>query len=65
MKRKDLMKMFPDLGLKCCICGEPIVGYGNNPAPVVMDEDARCCDFCDSAVVIPERIRRLVSGERV
>ena len=41
---------------KCCICGEEFEGFGNNPCPVVKEEGARCCDFCDNAVVIPRRI---------
>ena len=40
----------------CCICGAEIKGYGNNPAPVVLDEGARCCDECNATVVIPARI---------
>ena len=57
---------------RCCICGEPLwnghsrelsdvqktLYFGNNPWPVVEDEDARCCDYCNDTVVIPERIRQ-------
>ena len=43
----------------CCICGKPFVGYGNNPYPVVKDENARCCDTCNDIVVIPARIANL------
>lgn len=46
-------------GRICAICGAPIEGFGNNPYPVVKDEGARCCDLCDSMVVIPARIRAL------
>lgn len=64
MTREEMMrKMFPDLGIKCCICGEPILGYGNNPYPVVKEEEARCCDLCDSMVVIPARIRAMFEKE--
>jgi hypothetical protein len=55
--------------LKCCLCGKEIlpnaIGWdqGNNPDPIpkerrVNDSD-RCCDDCDSNVVIPERIRQI------
>lgn len=41
----------------CCICGEPIEGYGNNPEPVISAEDgARCCDACNLKFVIPARL---------
>lgn len=49
------------LPLKCSICGEeirshPLSGwaYGNNAEPI---NSGRCCDSCDSTVVIPTRIR--------
>lgn len=38
----------------CCICGEPIQGYGNNPAPVC--DDGVCCDKCNIEKVIPARL---------
>lgn len=42
---------------ECCICGEPIKGYGNNPAPV---KDAGvCCDKCNRDVVIPARLKNI------
>jgi hypothetical protein len=43
--------------MKCCICKIPVVhGWdgGNNAEPVV--EDGRCCDVCNSSVVIPVRL---------
>lgn len=39
----------------CCICGEPLDGYGNNPQPYV--EDGRCCDGCNLKFVIPARLQ--------
>lgn len=44
---------------KCCICGGTFEGYGNNPWPVVNDEDARCCDVCNALEVVPERIKQI------
>lgn len=43
----------------CCICGKEFEGWGNDPAPVVMDEDAKCCDACDMGVVLPARMTAL------
>lgn len=39
--------------IKCCICGRPYVGHGNNAWPI--KEDGRCCDACNMSVVIPAR----------
>lgn len=39
---------------KCCICGNEIVGMGNNPYPV--EKEGECCDICNLQKVIPERI---------
>ncbi|MBO7078967.1 MAG: hypothetical protein J6W64_04055 [Bacilli bacterium] len=42
----------------CCICGEPIEGYGNNPEPYMSAENGeRCCDACNWHFVIPARLR--------
>lgn len=38
----------------CCICGEKIEGYGNNPDPV--KKKGKCCDNCNSIYVIPARL---------
>ena len=43
--------------MKCCICGKVLDDeLGNNPAPVVKDEKARCCDHCNLTVVVPARL---------
>ena len=42
---------------KCCICGGPIEGHGNNPFPVKTEGD--CCDKCNTDVVIPARIEKM------
>ena len=41
----------------CCICGEPIEGYGNNPNPY--KREGRCCDACNLKFVIPARLAEL------
>jgi len=46
----------------CCICGEPIEGYGNNPAPV--KDEGRCCDACNIKFVIPARLAELNKEEK-
>lgn len=40
----------------CCICGEPIEGYGNNPEPYMSADEGRCCDACNVRFVIPMRL---------
>lgn len=47
----------------CCICGKEFIGWGNNPYPVVKDEDARCCDDCNVMYVIPARIEALAERD--
>lgn len=51
---------------KCCLCGQEIVGYGNNPYPLCDEEDyeSRCCDMCNYAVVLPERLKRLREAKK-
>jgi hypothetical protein len=39
----------------CCICGESIEGYGNNPEPFKSSAEGRCCDSCNLKFVIPAR----------
>ena len=45
---------------KCCIRGCEFEGFGNNPWPVVNDEDARCCDECNYDKVISARLLLLM-----
>jgi hypothetical protein len=53
-----------DNGVKtCCICGKEFEGWGNNPYPVVKDEDARCCGDCNAMYVIPARLEALAERE--
>lgn len=40
----------------CCICGERIDGYGNNPEPYMSADAGQCCDGCNIKFVIPMRI---------
>lgn len=43
--------------MKCCICGKEIVGWGNNPYPASKKVGDRCCDKCNTEIVIPMRIK--------
>lgn len=36
--------------------GKKVHEFGNNPYPVVKDEDALCCDECNDREVIPARL---------
>ena len=51
--------------IKCCICGKEQEGFGHNPQGAMDNKDKwrkwkaedRCCDDCNSNVVIPGRIK--------
>ena len=45
--------------MKCVFCGCEVVGHGNNPAPA--KKRGRCCDACNSTVVIPSRLGMVMS----
>ncbi len=44
---------------KCSICHRPYTGFGNNAWPI---NDGRCCDKCNTLVVIPARIADLYAS---
>lgn len=48
----------------CCFCKVDSYGpnWGNNPEP--MAKEGRCCDICNSAVVIPARMMRAFNPDR-
>lgn len=43
--------------MKCCICGQGIGSYGNNPWPV--KGSGECCDLCNMTVVLQARIKQM------
>lgn len=45
---------------KCVICGKEYTGYGNNAYPV---NEGRCCDECNTNIVIPARIQQMINKE--
>ena len=47
----------------CCICGMKFTGWGNNPYPVVEDENARCCDACNAEKVLPARLAQMFGSK--
>lgn len=63
--------------MKCCICGNTLEGYGNNPDGAVWKKDDgeieigkfksddRCCDNCNSTFVIPGRIYLLQQNKKI
>lgn len=46
----------------CCICGEPIEGYGNNPEPFMTSANGQCCDGCNLKFVVPARLANMREG---
>lgn len=46
------MKLTPQTDNLCCICGDPIEGYGNNAEPMC---SGRCCNKCNMTYVLPTR----------
>ena len=40
---------------RCCICGEDLGGYGNNPEPYMSSDEGSCCDACNLKFVVPMR----------
>ena len=40
---------------KCCLCGEQIIGYGNNALPL---SNGFCCDDCNLDVIF-ERCKKM------
>lgn len=50
----DLCKQANEKCYTCCICEKKCVGFGNNPAPVKYF--GKCCDDCNSSVVITARL---------
>lgn len=55
----DYTKIGDDMITKtCCICGKEFTGFGNNPDPVC--KEGRCCDECNSTVVVPTRLKECI-----
>lgn len=52
-------KLTEDMHINCCICGEPVEGYGNNPEPFMSADSGVCCDGCNLKFVIPARMAEM------
>ena len=48
---------------KCSICGDLYGHFGNNPEPL-RGHDQRCCDWCNTYLVVPARLRRMLVKEK-
>lgn len=44
---------------ECVICGDVVVGFGNNPSPVSDELEAKCCEACNTKVVLPARLKEI------
>lgn len=44
----------------CVLCNKPYNGYGNNAQPV---KDGRCCNDCNSKIIIPARIKNIMNKD--
>jgi hypothetical protein len=43
----------------CCFCGVELTDRGNNPDPIVVENETdRCCDSCNLERVVSARIMR-------
>ena len=49
---------------KCPFCGKIFSGYGNNCSPVITNPNVRCCDACNSKIVIPERLKATIRKQK-
>lgn len=43
----------------CSICKREYTGYGNNAQPI---NNGRCCNACNSLVVVPMRLGKIIAG---
>lgn len=48
--------------MKCCFCNRDAGKYGNNAQPIT---EGKCCDYCNSTYVLPERLRRFILYEKL
>lgn len=50
---------------QCCLCGVTIDGWGNDPWPLVVDDNAWCCDACNAIRVIPARLMKMQEHDKL
>ena len=52
-----------DNSWECVLCNDIFIGgYGNNPDPVVKEWSARCCDACNTSIVLPARVKEALEA---
>ena len=49
---------------KCSLCDGNYIYGGNNPQPVIDDYDARCCEKCNTEIVMPARFSHITKYRR-
>lgn len=42
--------------MRCNLCGCEIIGWGNNPDPLSLSDEDRCCDSCNAKYILPARL---------
>lgn len=51
--------------VRCCLCTHELENeFGNNPAPIIQTEGAKCCNACNDNFVIPARLGEEYSFEK-
>ena len=48
-------------GFMCCLCDNPVQGFGNNPYP--LKEEGKCCDECNTKVIM-ERFKMMREAQK-
>ncbi|MDC0525424.1 hypothetical protein OAO87_00400 [bacterium] len=54
---RKFARMVPEK--RCCFCRETFHGWGNNPSPVLEEEEAVACGDCNAVIVLPQRFRNV------
>ena len=54
-----------DNSWECVLCNDTFIGgFGNNPDPVVKEWSARCCDSCNTSIVLPARDKEAIEANK-
>lgn len=51
--------------MKCSICGKEFNGEGNNINPILSKNGNKCCNQCNEDIVIPTRLARMSTIEKL
>ena len=55
------MHMSENKKYKCVLCDGESYGYGNNPEPIKPYDAGRCCEACNTMMVIPARMAAILN----